>query len=49
MIQSVTLDELGTFLNVLIRGFDDYIYFAFVLMIVFNIMVFVKYIISGTR
>jgi hypothetical protein len=49
MVESVTLDDLGVFLNVLVRGFDDYIFFAFVLMAVFNIMIFMKYLVSGYR
>lgn len=49
MIEAVTLNEVGNFLNLLIRGFDDYLYMAFVIMIVFNICIFIKYLITGVR
>jgi hypothetical protein len=49
MVESVSLNELGNFLSVLLSAYDSYIYFAFVLMIFFNIAIFTKYLISGTR
>lgn len=49
MVEAVTLSEVGNFLNLLVRGFDDYIFVAFVLMLSFNIMIFIKYIVSGAR
>lgn len=49
MVEAVTLNEVGTFLNLLIRGFDDYLFMAFVMMIVFNICFFIKYLITGVR
>ena len=49
MIQAVSLNEVGNFLNSLVRGFDDYLYMAFVMMIVFNIAIFLKYLVSGAR
>lgn len=49
VIQSATLEEMGNFLNILIRGFDDYMFMAFVMMFVFNIAVFMKYILSGVK
>lgn len=49
MIQSVSLNELGNLLNMIIHSYDDYLFVAFTLMIVFNIAVFFKYILSGAR
>lgn len=49
MVESVSLSEVGNFLNLLLRGVDDYIILAFVMMITFNIAIFFKYIISGAR
>ena len=49
MIQSVSLNEVGNFLDLIVRGFDDYLYLAFVMMIVFNIAIFLKYLVSGVR
>ncbi|HER2159112.1 TPA: hypothetical protein VJS59_001587 [Streptococcus pyogenes] len=49
MIQPVSLNELGNFLNLIIHGFDDYIFITFTLMIVFSIAMFMKTLVSGSR
>lgn len=49
MIESMSLNELGNFLNMIIHSYDDYLFIAFTLMIVFNIAVFFKFIVSGSR
>lgn len=49
MTEAVSLNEMGNFLNLIIRGFDDYIFLAFAMMIFFNVAIFTKYILSGSR
>lgn len=49
MVEFVTLNDLGNFLNNLIRGFDDILFMVFVMMIVFNIGIYLKYLITGVR
>ena len=48
-MNTVTINDVGIFLNLIIRAYDDYLFIAFVMMIVFNIGIFIKYIVSGTR
>lgn len=49
MVEAVSLNELGNFLNLLVNGFDSYIFIAFVMMLTFNIVLFFKYLLSGVR
>lgn len=49
MIQPVSLNELGNFLNLIIHAYDDYVFLTFTLMIVFSIATFMKYLVSGSR
>lgn len=49
MVQSVTLEDLTSFLVDILNVYDSYIFYTFVLMIFFNLAVFTKYIISGSR
>lgn len=49
MVQAVSLLELGDFLNLIVSAWDDYLYFAFVLMITFNIVMFIKHLVVGGR
>jgi hypothetical protein len=45
----VTVDDIGIMLNSLVKGFDDYIFFGFVLMCTFSIIMFVKHLLVGGR
>jgi hypothetical protein len=49
MVEPVSLADLGTFLKNLMVGYDDYLFFGFVLMAFFNIAMFTKNILSGSR
>lgn len=49
MVENVSLLEISNFLNSLFRGFDEYIFLAFGMMLFFNIAIFTKYILSGTK
>lgn len=49
MVEPVTLADLGVFLKSLMNGYDSYLFFGFVLMCFFNIAIFTKNILSGSR
>ena len=49
MVEAVSLGQVGVFLQSLISVYDDYLYFAFVMMIAFAVGGFVKYILTGSR
>lgn len=49
MVEPVTLADLGQFLKNLMVGYDDYLFFGFVLMVFANLAFFTKNILSMNR